>query len=89
MSAPTLVDGGPIGPIPSGMDPSSGAIQYENHGMSLLDWFAGQALAGIMPTLPDDCEYQEHMVARNAYKLATAMLNEKGRIARTFERRAK
>lgn len=41
-------------------------------GMSLSDWFAGQALAGIM-TAPDDLKSASD-AAQIAYRIADAML---------------
>ena len=38
-------DGGPAFPVP---DLHPGAVQVGSNGMSLRDWFAGQALAGLM-----------------------------------------
>lgn len=52
--------GGPAFPIP----------QWDNHhGMTLRDWFAGQALIGLAPT---NCTNLE--IAWSAYQLADAML---------------
>lgn len=50
-------------------------------GMSLRDWFAGQALMSLphlcaADTLLDGISFERN-VARNAYKLADAMLHEK------------
>lgn len=43
-------------------------------GMSLRDWFAGQALSGMSasPNCPKD--FDEHHLARSAYEIADAML---------------
>ncbi|WP_395543235.1 hypothetical protein [Neotabrizicola sp. sgz301269] len=45
--------------------------------MSLRDWFAGQALAGVLPICVHDTvkpgEFPQH-IARNAYQIADAML---------------
>lgn len=50
----------------------------EQPGMTLLDYFAGQALAGM--TAFFDYEFYDHDVAaKNAYDLAEAMLAEKAR----------
>ena len=40
-------DGGPAFPVSDTHHPD-GQIQYGTNGMSLRDWFAGQALAGLM-----------------------------------------
>lgn len=46
-------------------------------GMSLLDWFAGQALAGLLA----NNEYREtsKFCARDAYEFARAMLAERAK----------
>ena len=65
-------DGGPAFPVhrPFGED---------GRGMSLRDWFAGQALAGILAsnaraTVGPDMERITAMVADVAYRTADAML---------------
>jgi hypothetical protein len=46
---------------------------YSEAGMTLRDWFAGQALAGLsLQSCPDNIE-----AAKRAYKLADAMLSER------------
>jgi hypothetical protein len=47
-------------------------------GMSLLDWFAGQALAGLCadPTMPGPDEH----IAGCAYRMAIAMRDERERL---------
>jgi hypothetical protein len=75
--ADRIEDGGPVHPIPEQRDPVTGAGICEGwHGMSLRDWFAGQAL----PTLLDVCRgdnrgisFVDH-VAYHAYEVADAML---------------
>ena len=47
---------------------------YSQQGMTLRDWFAGQALTGLLAGgTPDDA----HVVARCAYFVADAMLAER------------
>ena len=48
---------------------------YTNHpGMTLRDYFAAQALAGIMAAIPSTIRYEEADVAKDCYALADAML---------------
>jgi hypothetical protein len=56
-------------------DPSpGGGIHYDvSGGMSLRDWFAGQALAGLLATYSTDQVAWERVSAR-AYGLADAMI---------------
>lgn len=80
--------GGPAFPVPV-----DGATDGRTHdaGMTLLDWFAGQALAGLISKLPvidqteqfgikvaDKIAYNSD-VACSCYALADAMLAEKAR----------
>jgi hypothetical protein len=58
-------DGGPAFPIAE-TDKIHGSF-----GMTLRDWFAGQALAGIMATNPQS---KDECLAGVAYNLADAML---------------
>jgi len=77
-------DGGPAFPLQIAPLPDS-EIQC---GMSLRDWFAGQALQGLMsnyellkmldeqsPKLPT-----RHVAAQHAYGFADAMLKERDRV---------
>jgi len=70
-------DGGPAFPKPLDPYPSDG-VGYE--GMSLRDWFAGQALAGWLasygdtPKHPATVDGKGDAVAANSYALADAML---------------
>lgn len=50
-----------------------------NHGMSLRDWFAGQALAGILPAAIGKANPLEEAVAYGAYQIADAMLAERSK----------
>jgi hypothetical protein len=47
---------------------------YSQHGMTLRDYFAGQALAG---RLADGTDKMKHSVAEDAYAYADAMLAER------------
>ena len=60
--------GGPA--FPSSYFTPSGPVAYDdNHGMTLRDWFAGQALSGLGSWLHSPSE-----VSRLAYAQADAML---------------
>lgn len=65
--------GGPAFPVPV-----DGATDGRTHdgGMTLLDWFAGQALVGLVS---ESGRYDAAGAALDAYDLATAMLAEKSR----------
>jgi hypothetical protein len=69
MSAP-INDGGPA-------FPSDNFGQPSHAGMTLRDWFAGQALAGICAPLYDDESptiWKHREFAKGAYMFADAML---------------
>lgn len=72
-------DGGPAFPVHDVLrdEKDKPWFQADHYGMSLRDWFAGQALAGFLankdrPTTmaPDDAEY--------CYSIADAMLAARG-----------
>ncbi len=66
-----MEDGGPAFPTTLQVN-AFGTIEQEAHdGMSLRDWFAGQALAGLLPT---DTTHTNADLAQAAYNLADAML---------------
>jgi hypothetical protein len=47
---------------------------YSNPGMTLRDWFAGQALAGNLASVPPDADPDAEAMARFSYRVADAML---------------
>ena len=56
-----------------------GSPKYDTPGMSLRDWFAGQALAGLMangnmPFAPDYAECEPEQIGCAAFDIADAML---------------
>lgn len=60
------IAGGPAFPVPSLTDPN-GRVMYGTLGMSLRDYFAGEAMAICPLTIPAD-------KARWCYKMADSML---------------
>lgn len=53
----------------------SAAIADEHGGMSLRDWFAGQALAGF--TVAPNSNIDPHRYAEASYLLADAMMEQR------------
>ena len=81
-------DGGPAFPVPQMVYPKDGAPHYIiDGGLSIRDWFAGQALPGIIngvcPTNTDACRRQKAQwegVARKAGICADHMMyNREGK----------
>jgi hypothetical protein len=76
-------DGGPAFPVPNYVNVDGDTFESEPSGMSLRDWFAGQALAGMLagPDMknnlllgnPDGRELEAWM-AEQSYEYADAML---------------
>ena len=74
----TPPDGGPAFPVPNDVreiDDGTGTIQA---GMSLRDWFAGQALAGLCASTTHDDSPGTALLATWAYQQADAMLKARG-----------
>lgn len=71
MSTPQIKNGGPAFPFAKEMEKISG-LQFST-GMSLRDYFAGQALAGLL-TQPAEPEFAASHFATAAYQMADAML---------------
>ena len=63
--------------IQPALDPRASGF-FAGDGMTLRDWFAGQALIGIIGNnnaKPKNCDGE--FVARNAYRFADAMIKER------------
>lgn len=84
----TKYDGGPAFPMPGGpKDGYGNPTNRPQSGMSLRDWFAGQALSGplasifpvYMPDMKDGGDYSIEQVAAVAYRIADAMIAERGK----------
>lgn len=71
-------DGGPAFPRPASTDEHTEPCNHylDQQGMSLRDWFAGQALAGIKPE--PSCWTPADLAAR-AYVIADAMIAERNK----------
>jgi len=70
-------DGGPAFPLSIAYNPNTGeVVDYGCPGMSLRDWFAGQAASTLLDTARVDSrkvDFPEH-IATLAYAFADAML---------------
>jgi hypothetical protein len=67
-------DGGAAFPVPDVFRPDGHHAMAGWYGMSLRDWFAGQALAGLLADdLRNWTDWPDHP-AIEAYKMADAML---------------
>jgi hypothetical protein len=77
MSDP-IKDGGAAFPRPD-MEYRNGQIEIGSNGMTLRDWYAGQALAGLLGSGIASERGQSHEdVAEVAYLNADAMIAERG-----------
>ncbi|MBX5001849.1 hypothetical protein HJB72_28415 [Rhizobium lentis] len=68
MASKEIDDGGAAFPIVE-------AGPYSKEGMSLRDWFAGQALNGLLASESDDQIYPTLGCAQRAYAMADAMIS--------------
>lgn len=76
-------DGGPAFPVADVYNKDGNGITEGAHGMSLRDWFAGQALAGLLAgglgdTIPHDDVTAGQQAADFSYGYADAMLKARG-----------
>ena len=67
-----IKDGGPAFPWPHTQYPN-GEVEWGLPGMTLRDWFAGQALAGLMAA-PECAAMGQEDIAHSAWSMADAML---------------
>jgi hypothetical protein len=70
-------DGGPAFPQSDLSGYGIGPAERSNGGMTLRDWFAGQALAIVYQRLTVECDPTDADIALQAYFLADAMLAER------------
>lgn len=77
-------DGGTAFPTIHGYVDSFGSLKQKSTGLSLRDWFAGQALIGLMSYPGDEFSGNWHNnsssqgVATRCYDLADAMISARG-----------
>lgn len=73
-------NGGPAFPTDRWGMESGEAVTYQDDGMTLRDWFAGQALPAVIAAAVEQAGwYTDESVASNAYALANAMLKERAK----------
>lgn len=65
-------DGGPV--FPSNAACESWQCRKPSSGVTLLDWFAGEAMKGILACPEPGVDWDPDITAVNAYKQALAML---------------
>lgn len=70
--------GGPAFPVPMYTNKDGNPRPIIEAGMTLRDYFAGQALAGMLANSRDWDEAGTHECAASAYRYADAMLAERG-----------
>jgi len=70
----TTDNGGPAFPSEQGFDPDGKWNQSYDPGMTLRDYFAGQALTGFASSMGDVAVPYWELMARDAYAVADAML---------------
>ena len=63
-------DGGPAFPCDVQVEDNSGSHYEEHYGLTMRDWFAGKALAGLV----QNGKYASGQIAQSAYSFADAML---------------
>lgn len=71
-------DGGPAFPRTNERDSLGNSIAPGTDGMSLRDWFAGQAINGIWATADSGADFAA--IASDAYAMADAMLQARAAI---------
>lgn len=75
----TPADGGAAGVLPNERDPWGAGISEGSRGMSLRDWFAGQALAGMTANKVTLAASDARRIPELAFAFADAMLAERAK----------
>lgn len=70
--------GGPAFPIPYGFSVEQGMISCDV-GMTLRDWFAGQAMQGVLSSLAPGEWMSYGDASEHAYRFADAMIRERNK----------
>ena len=79
MSDTKIDDGGPAFPCDVQVEDNSGSHYEEHYGLTMRDWFAGQALAS-MTAAPDYSKGPcNQAIADRAYLIADAMLSARNK----------
>ena len=73
MSDTKIEDGGPAFPCDVQVEDNSGSHYEERYGLTMRDWFAGQALQGQAHRLASPWEHRD-ILAKDCYDIADAML---------------
>jgi hypothetical protein len=76
---PKVEDGGLAFPTGEIKASQPGDYYPPMQGMTLRDWFAGQALAGMLAHPNWHGDLTKHMAGKDAYQIADAMLEERNR----------
>lgn len=63
--------------------PVTSCAEHQFTGMTLRDYFAGKALNGMLANQHPYVQSDEHMFARDSYKLADAMLKARAQSTAT------
>jgi hypothetical protein len=73
-----MKDGGPAFPVLD-YNPIREQLECFSSGMTLRDWFAGQALSGYSVIFPESGEIVPRSAAEWCYRMADAMIAERKR----------
>ena len=63
-------------PIPTVLEPDGAVYEHGHTGMTLRDWFAGQALCGLLAGMGGNVRIEGNL-AEHAYSLADSMLEQR------------